>query len=251
MPISNYLPSSRLYQSGVCTSTTRPNAPYEGQVIYETDTDKTLVWRGSFWANLSVPLPQITLLTSGSGTYTVPTGCQYLHVRMVGGGGGGAGSGGGSGAGNAGNGNAGTATAFGSSLLTANAGSGGASASNGGGAGGGGTINAPAVGIICAGVQGYNLGQYNTAQQVYTGGQGGPPTPLGSYGAGGAGAGTLGVAVCVGSSGGSGCYIDAVITSPSATYAYTVGAGGTGGTAGTSGFVGGAGGAGVIYVTAY
>lgn len=40
---------------GVCTSLTRPTAPYEGQVIYETNTDKTLVWNGSAWLFLSTP----------------------------------------------------------------------------------------------------------------------------------------------------------------------------------------------------
>ena len=49
MPLSNYLPSSRLIQPGVCTSTTRPASPYEGQAIYETDTDRTLIWDGSAW----------------------------------------------------------------------------------------------------------------------------------------------------------------------------------------------------------
>ena len=34
---------------GVCTSTTRPTAPYEGQHIYETDTDIEYVWNGSAW----------------------------------------------------------------------------------------------------------------------------------------------------------------------------------------------------------
>lgn len=49
MGLSNYLPSSRISQSGVCTSTTRPASPYEGQVIYETDTDRVLVWNASAW----------------------------------------------------------------------------------------------------------------------------------------------------------------------------------------------------------
>jgi len=49
MPITNYLPSSRLIQPGVCTSTTRPASPYEGMVIYETDTNKTYVYNGSAW----------------------------------------------------------------------------------------------------------------------------------------------------------------------------------------------------------
>ena len=53
MPISNYVPTSAIARPGVCTSTTRPASPYEGQVIYETDTDRTLVWNGSGWVFLS------------------------------------------------------------------------------------------------------------------------------------------------------------------------------------------------------
>jgi hypothetical protein len=49
MGLSNYLPSSRIIQPGVCTSTTRPASPYDGQFIYETDTKNTLVWNGSAW----------------------------------------------------------------------------------------------------------------------------------------------------------------------------------------------------------
>ena len=36
-------------RTGVCTSTNRPTTPYEGQVIYETDTDKVFVWNGTAW----------------------------------------------------------------------------------------------------------------------------------------------------------------------------------------------------------
>jgi hypothetical protein len=39
---------------GVCTSTTRPTAPYEGQHIYETDTDLEYVWNGSAWIRIYV-----------------------------------------------------------------------------------------------------------------------------------------------------------------------------------------------------
>ena len=38
---------------GVCTSTSRPSTPFDGQVIYETDTDKALVWNGTAWVALS------------------------------------------------------------------------------------------------------------------------------------------------------------------------------------------------------
>lgn len=67
------------FRPGVCTSSTRPTAPYEGQVIYETDTDKTLVWNGSAWLYLSTPqtteigatvsyTPTLTNITLGNGT---------------------------------------------------------------------------------------------------------------------------------------------------------------------------------------
>lgn len=34
---------------GVCTSTTRPTAPYNGQLIYETDTKKVYIYNGTSW----------------------------------------------------------------------------------------------------------------------------------------------------------------------------------------------------------
>ena len=40
---------------GVCTSSNRPATPFEGQMIYETDTDKVLVYNGSAWLYLSTP----------------------------------------------------------------------------------------------------------------------------------------------------------------------------------------------------
>jgi hypothetical protein len=41
------------FRPGVCTSSTRPTAPYEGQVIYETDTDLSYVWGGAAWQQVS------------------------------------------------------------------------------------------------------------------------------------------------------------------------------------------------------
>jgi hypothetical protein len=56
-------------RTGVCTSTTRPTAPYEGQHIYETDTDIEYVWNGSAWVvnYVSANSPAFT------GTPTAPT----------------------------------------------------------------------------------------------------------------------------------------------------------------------------------
>lgn len=50
MGISNQLPSSRISQAGVIpNAAARPASPYEGQVIYETDTNRVLVYDNSAW----------------------------------------------------------------------------------------------------------------------------------------------------------------------------------------------------------
>lgn len=55
MGLSQQIGASSLAKPGVCTSTTRPATPYEGQMIYETDTDKVLIYNGTAW----VPNPMI------------------------------------------------------------------------------------------------------------------------------------------------------------------------------------------------
>ena len=37
------------FRPGVCTSSTRPTAPYTGQMIFETDTSAILFWNGTSW----------------------------------------------------------------------------------------------------------------------------------------------------------------------------------------------------------
>lgn len=64
MGISNTIPPSRLIQPGVCTSSTRPTSPFEGQHIYETDTDKVLFWDGSAWTPSTGVLPNIVEATT-------------------------------------------------------------------------------------------------------------------------------------------------------------------------------------------
>ena len=66
------------WRPGVCTSSTRPTAPYEGQVIYETDTDLSYVWGGAAWQQVSggtavgnSGLVYITSATVGSGSASV------------------------------------------------------------------------------------------------------------------------------------------------------------------------------------
>lgn len=55
MGVSNYYPNSLLSKPGVCTSTTRPAAPYVGQVIFETDTLVARVWNGTAWQTFQLP----------------------------------------------------------------------------------------------------------------------------------------------------------------------------------------------------
>jgi len=53
MPLSSVVGAQSIIRPGVCTSSTRPASPYDGQVIYETDTDRTLVYNGTGWVFLS------------------------------------------------------------------------------------------------------------------------------------------------------------------------------------------------------
>jgi hypothetical protein len=201
--------------------------------------------------------PQVTIYASGSGTYTTPTNCKYLTVEMVGAGGGG----GGSGNSNAGaTGGTGGTTTFGTSLLTCTGGGPGQNGGLGtaGGTAGTATLNSPATGLATIGNRGFGYQGYNI-QVSYTAGPLGGISPMGSSnitsgsgkGAGGSGGGCDATAGLLGTAGGSGGYINAVITNPSASYSYAVGAAGTAGGAGTGGNVGIAGGAGYIIVTAY
>ena len=54
MTISNM--SSGL-RPGVCTYGTRPTSPYEGQMIYETDTDMVALWNGTAWRYIAATTP--------------------------------------------------------------------------------------------------------------------------------------------------------------------------------------------------
>jgi hypothetical protein len=60
--LSQQIGASSLSKPGVCTSSTRPATPYEGQMIYETDTDKVLVWNGTAWVIPNSPAQNPTAL---------------------------------------------------------------------------------------------------------------------------------------------------------------------------------------------
>jgi hypothetical protein len=219
-------------------------------------------WQIVSYTAPAVAQPQVTVIASGSGVYSTATNATYLDIEIVGGGGGGGGSGttttGGAGG-------AGGNTTFGG--LTANGGAAtptsGTGAQPSAAAASGGDLNVPgALGQIPSfgswapggvgassplGSGGSGVGAFNNGAGVTSG--------LGSatgYGAGGGGGGPVGVATTnAGWGGNAGAYVRKLVTSPAATYAYSVGTLGTGGTAGTSGTVGGPGSAGVIIVTAH
>lgn len=200
--------------------------------------------------------PTIQKFTSGSGTYTRPSGVKYLRVRMVGGGGGGS-------DGASRSGSDGGNTTFGT--LTA---------ARGKGAVGGGPSGSPGVassgssigsfsGVLIEGSAG-NAGMANAAGRAHGGGGGtsyfggaglGPQCESGTVTGGTAAtnSGSGGGGGCSGASanaieghgGGAGGYVEVFIPNPSATYSYSVGGSGAGAVNG------GSGGAGYIEVTEY
>ena len=177
----------------------------------------------------------VQVFTSGSGTYTTPANCKAIWIRMCGGGGGGAYN---SSTGNT-NGSGGTTT-FGSSFLTCTGGGGsnsggstigavgtatGGDVNISGGPGQSGFYNGFSSGGIPGGAGGTNPfggaggGSYNAGANA--------PSP--NTGAGGGGADGPAFNISSGNGGSAGGYLEKMITSPSATYSYAVGAaGGTG-----------------------
>ena len=228
------------------------------------DANVTLVG-GTVLTKSSITAPTVQKFTSGSGTYTTAAGVLYIRVVMVGAGGGG-GGGGANSPSAATDGGTGGNTSFGTTLLVANGGGGGAAAVHGTySAGGTASLGSGPIGIALSGgngsagsgylVAGYQAGVGGVSSAL--GGQGGGQANnvgtdgLTNTGSGAAGGGTNAAGGGAGGGGAAGGYINAIISSPSATYAYAVGAGGAAGTAGTNGFNGGTGAAGQITVFEY
>lgn len=200
--------------------------------------------------------PTRTVLTSGSGTYTTPSGATRINVRIWGAGGGGGGSGTGS---------FGTASTAGGnttfSTLTANGGAqGGTSTSlsfSAGGTASGGDVNLTGMDGMASASVAFTAAFSGDGGLSSLGGAGRGSYPGGpgqsakaNTGSGGGAAGGSG-GVAPGCSGAAGGFSEKLITAPSATYSYAVGAKGTGGLAGTSGFNAGDGAAGLIVVDEY
>lgn len=207
-------------------------------------------------------------LSSGatSGTYTPTAGTVWFKVRMVGGGGGGAGGGTAGTAGNGGNGGNTTLTGnTGSTVLTCGGASGGLTNNGNSQFGGLATIVSASGTALVGGsaspnVQGFsgNMGGAGNGASSPFGGRGGGAfsssigtSAIGSTGSGGGGGGAAASTGQWGAGGAAGGYVEAIVSSVVASYAYVIGAGGAAGTAGTSGAAGGIGGSGYIEITEY
>ena len=195
--------------------------------------------------------PTRTVLTSGSGTYTVPAGCTRINVRMVGAGAGGFGDA----AGGAGN-----ATTFGA--LTANGGGvpvNGGTAQTAAATASGGDINISGgqADTTQGGINAFTSGTRGAASAFGGGGAGGVGSAGPSVGqagnapGSGGGAGGSTNASIAGTGGNAGAYCEKLITAPAATYSYAVAAGGTAGAAGAQRAGGAAGAAGIIIIDEY
>lgn len=67
MPLSQVYGAQSLIKAGVCTSSSRPASPFEGQLIYETDTDRLAAYNGSAWIGqngLSTVQPETTITSA-------------------------------------------------------------------------------------------------------------------------------------------------------------------------------------------
>ena len=80
-------------KQGVCTSSTRPASPFEGQVIFETDTDRLYVYNGTAWVIPNSPaqnpqgLEYIDTITWSSGAATQSFDSKftstYINYRLI------------------------------------------------------------------------------------------------------------------------------------------------------------------------
>lgn len=86
MPLSSVLGASTLIKPGVVTSSTRPSVPYEGQLIYETDTDRIAAYNGAAWVTQN-GLQLIKTQTIGSAVSSVTVSdafsATYDNYRII------------------------------------------------------------------------------------------------------------------------------------------------------------------------
>ena len=74
--------------AAVVTSSTRPSAPWLGQIIHETDTDKTLVWDGVAWVEAGgaedlEDLGDVDITTATTGDTLVYDGSDWTNQPLT------------------------------------------------------------------------------------------------------------------------------------------------------------------------
>ena len=85
MPLSSVVGAQSIVKPGVCTSSTRPASPYDGQMIYETDTDKVLVYNGSAWKEVPSAATSGAYLQTVVGTTTtqvISTSTTFVDTTL-------------------------------------------------------------------------------------------------------------------------------------------------------------------------
>ena len=75
---------------GVCTSSTRPASPFDGQVVYMTDVDQTAIWDGTAWVGLDPSRDRNVIINGamqvaqrGTSRTSITGGDYYTADRFV------------------------------------------------------------------------------------------------------------------------------------------------------------------------
>lgn len=87
MPLSSVLGASTLIKPGVVTSSTRPSVPYEGQLIYETDTERIAAYDGSKWVTQNGLQLLTNQTVTSSASFSLPANTfssVYANYKIVG-----------------------------------------------------------------------------------------------------------------------------------------------------------------------
>jgi hypothetical protein len=84
MSVSNLSTGMR---PGVCLSSSRPTVPYEGQMIYETDTDMLAIWNGTAWRYIAATTPTsgtvLQVVTNSTATEATNATSTYADTNLT------------------------------------------------------------------------------------------------------------------------------------------------------------------------
>ena len=87
MGITQQIGASSIIKPGVCTSSTRPASPYEGQMIYTTDLDTLEIWNGTAWRIMGASTPTngtvLQTVTGSTQTVTSSTSTTFIDSTIT------------------------------------------------------------------------------------------------------------------------------------------------------------------------